>query len=108
MESNLRKLAMLTLALAVAACATSGKDFDRTHVNDIKPKVHDKNQITEWFGKPTQVNRTSGGPGGCNEMWIYQYARSTHGGARTKAAALAVLFDGQGKVCESSYSEQNK
>jgi len=28
------------------------------------------------------------------------------GGARTTAAALAVLFDRDGKVCESSYSEQ--
>jgi hypothetical protein len=106
MENTRKRLAILVLALVIAACATAGRDFDRTNVNNIKPKVHDKAQITEWFGKPGQVTRTSGNPQGCNEMWIYTYARSTHGGARTRAAALAVLFDAQGKVCESSYSEQ--
>jgi len=53
--------------------------------------VHDKAQITAWFGTPTRVTTSTGGASGCNEMWIYQYGRSTHGGARTTAAALAVL-----------------
>jgi len=107
MKSTWKNLAVVLLAaLAAAACATVGKDFDRTHVNDIKPKVHDKAQITAWFGAPTRVTTSTGGASGCNEMWIYQYGRSTHGGARTTAAALAVLFDRDGKVCESSYSEQ--
>ena len=106
MERNLRTLAVVALGIALGACATVGRDFDRTNVHNIKPKVHDKAQITQWFGQPSRTTTTSGGAGGCNEMWIYQYGRSTHGGARTSAAALAVLFDAEGKVCSSSYSEQ--
>jgi hypothetical protein len=107
MKPTVRKLLVIALGLAAASCATVGKDFDRTHVNSIKAKVHDKAQITAWFGQPARVS-TVAGAGGCNEMWLYQYGRSTHGGARTKAAALAVVFDQQGIVCESSYSEQNR
>jgi len=109
MKSKLRAaVAGFVGVFALVACATVGRDFDRTHVHDIKDGVHDKAQITAWFGQPTRVTTSSGGPGGCNEMWIYQYAHSTHGGARTQAAALAVMFNQEGKVCSNSYSEQKQ
>jgi hypothetical protein len=107
MARTLTTLVVVGLAALVAvACATVGRDFDRTNVNNIKPQVHDKAQIKAWFGEPTRVTTTTGGAGGCKEMWIYQHGRSTHGGAKTNAAALAVVFDENGKVCESAYSEQ--
>lgn len=94
--------------LAVAACARSGRDFNRTNVNNIQNGVHDKAQITAWFGKPYQVTRSSNHPKGCNEMWTYQSGRATHAGARSSGAALVVMFDNSGKVCENAYSEVNR
>lgn len=96
------------LAFGLVACATVGRDFDRTHVNDIKKGVHDKAQIRAWFGAPRQVTTASGNEKECNETWMYQYARATHAGHKSSGAALAVVFDANGKVCESAYSEVGK
>ncbi len=108
MQSLIKHTAVTCLAIVLVACATVGRDFDRTHVNDIKKGAHDKAQIRAWFGVPHQVTTASGNEKGCNETWMYQYARATHAGRKSSGAALAVVFDTNGKVCESAYSEVGK
>lgn len=106
MKPYVRILLSAIVALALIACASSGRKFDRTHVNDIKKGIHTKAQIREWFGEPYQVTAPlQGHPAGCVERWTYVYAYSSYGGAKTVSAALVVDFDGNGKVCDNSYSE---
>ena len=54
-----RYWAVLALILVVAACATVGRKFDTTHVNDIAKGVQDKQQIhfCNWEKYPgCQIN----------------------------------------------------
>jgi len=95
----------VVMALALISCASSGKQFDRIHVNDIQTGVHDKAQIKAWFGEPGQIQSFAPTSTGCVERWIYVYARSTHGGAKTKSASLVVDFNKKGKVCDHAYVE---
>lgn len=95
--------------VALIACATSGKQFDRTHVNDIKKGVQTKDQIRTWFGEPYQVTKPlTGHPAGCVERWTFVHAYSSHGGLRTESSALIVDFDSNGVVCDHAYSETKK
>jgi outer membrane protein assembly factor BamE (lipoprotein component of BamABCDE complex) len=99
-------VAVFVAVLALVSCATAGKQFDRTHVGDIKTGVHDKNQIRSWFGSPGQLQPITGSPAGCIERWIYVHAYASFGGAKSKAATLVVDFDRNGKVCDHAYVEQ--
>jgi outer membrane protein assembly factor BamE (lipoprotein component of BamABCDE complex) len=90
----------------LAACATAGREFDRTHVNDVKTKVQDKDQIRTWFGEPFRVQPLIGSAIGCMERWTYVHAFSSFGGAKTTSASLVVDFDKNGKVCDHAYVEQ--
>jgi outer membrane protein assembly factor BamE (lipoprotein component of BamABCDE complex) len=102
-------LLMALMIMALAACATAGKQFDRTHVNDIKKGVQTKEQIRAWFGEPYQVTKPlSGHPAGCVERWTYVHAYSSYGGARTESSSLIVDFDSNGKVCDHAFSETRK
>jgi outer membrane protein assembly factor BamE (lipoprotein component of BamABCDE complex) len=92
--------------LVIAACASAGKQFDRTHVNDVQNKVQDKNQIRAWFGEPYRVQTLTGSTIGCMERWTYVHAFSSFGGAKTTSASLIVDFDKSGKVCDHAYVEQ--
>ena len=96
----------LVASVALAACATAGKQFDRTHVRDIKTGVQDKEQIRLWFGEPGQTQQVTGSAAGCIERWIYSHAYSSYGGLSTKAASLVVDFDRNAKVCDHAYVEQ--
>jgi outer membrane protein assembly factor BamE (lipoprotein component of BamABCDE complex) len=102
----MRWSSVLALSATLAACASVGRDFDRTHVNDIKKGVHDKEQIRAWFGEPLRTATVPAGGTGCNERWIYNYAKSTWGGRKTEGATLTVGFDTKGKVCVAAYVEQ--
>ena len=108
MQSRKMLLAMGFIALVLfVSCATAGKKFDRTHVNDIQDKVQDKNQIRSWFGEPYRVQPIAGSPAGCVERWTYVHAYSSHGGAKTTSASLVVDFDKSEKVCDHAYVENN-
>lgn len=106
------KIMWLLLALmiiAFVACATAGKQFDRTHINDIKKGVQTKEQIRAWFGEPYQVTKPlTGHPAGCVERWTFVHAYSSYGGTRTESSALIVDFDKDGRVCDHAYSETGK
>ena len=102
-------LLALSIALAFTACATAGKQFDRTHVNDVKKGAQTKAQIEDWFGKPYQVTAPlQGHPAGCVERWMYVHAYSSYGGTKTESASLVVDFDKNGKVCDHTYSQTDK
>ena len=92
--------------LALISCATAGKQFDRTHISDIKTGVQDNNQIRNWFGSPSQLQSITGSPAGCVDRWIYVHAYTSFGGAKSKSASLIVDFDMNGKVCDHAYVEQ--
>lgn len=96
---------LAVIVLVLCACATAGRQFDRTHVNDIKKGIHTKEQIKGWFGEPYQTTTLQGHPAGCVERWTYVHAFSSHGGAKTVSAALVVDFDSNGKVCDNAYTE---
>ncbi len=98
-------IAVFALA-ALTACASAGREFDRTHVNDIKIGVQDKSRIRAWFGEPYQRETISATSAGCVERWMYVYAFSTYAGAKTKSSSLVVDFDRNGKVCDHAYVGQ--
>lgn len=104
-----RSFLVVITAVILAACATSGKQFDRTHIHDVKKGAQNKEQIRSWFGEPYQVTTlASGQPGGCVERWTYVHAYASHGGAKATSAALVVDFDKNNKVCDTAYSETKK
>jgi hypothetical protein len=103
-----RQLTILWFCLLVAACATVGKKFDTTHVNDIVNGRQDKQQIQAWFGSPSQVvSPLSRHPAGCTERWQWTYAHAVAGG-RTTSESLVVDFNAAGKVCDHAYSKMNQ
>lgn len=89
---------VFSLALLVA-CA--GRNFDTTHVKDIKKSVHTKSDISGWFGQPRTKVALTNSAAGCVERWTW-----SHAVAGGKAKALVVDFDAAGKVCDNAYSEQ--
>lgn len=99
-------LSTLVFALALAACASSGRDFDATHATDVQKGVQDKAQIQAWFGTPSQTQSLSGHPAGCSERWTYVHARSTYGGMETHTKTLVVDFDSDGVVCDHAFVQQ--
>ena len=101
----LRILIILVLTITMASCASAGRKFDRTHINDIKIGVQDKDQIRAWFGHPYQVVAPlSEHPKGCADRWIYTFARAVGFGKVTQSDALVVDFDKEGKVCDHGAS----
>lgn len=99
---------IIALAIFLAACATSGRQFDTTHVNDVKKGVQTKAQIEAWFGAPFQTSPLQGSPAGCVERWTYVSADASWGGLKAKSEALVVDFDKKGKVCDHAYSQTGK
>ena len=104
MKQHLRKLFIIALGFVAGSCVTVGEEFDRTHISDIKPKVHDKEQIIAWFGKAPVIRPAPDArrAEGCTEVWVYKYARVVTGRGST-SDELYVAFDQQGIVCANWY-----
>jgi outer membrane protein assembly factor BamE (lipoprotein component of BamABCDE complex) len=101
-------LAIMVVGAACAlGCATVGKQFDTTHVNDIKKGEDDKAKIKGWFGEPHTTAPVTNSAAGCVERWQWTYAHSVAGGS-TVADSLVVDFDKDGKVCDNAYSQVNQ
>lgn len=99
---------VLAVVVALGACATAGKKFDRAHINDIQKGVQSREQIQEWFGKPYQVAKPlQENPAGCVERWTFVHAYASFGGTKTTSAALVVDFDKAGRVCDHAYTESS-
>src|ERR1700690_574402 len=103
---NVFRIVVVVAVFALVSCASAGKQFDTTHVNDIKKGSQDKGQIRSWFGEPHSVQAISSTPLGCTERWIYTHAFSSWGGTKTKTETLVVDFNKNGKVCDNAYLEQ--
>ncbi|MGE0711047.1 MAG: outer membrane protein assembly factor BamE [Planctomycetota bacterium] len=107
----MRVLWSFALAASLAlmgGCASVGREFDTTHVNDIKNGVTTKPQIRGWFGEPHQVTKPlQGSPVGAVERWNYTYAHSV-AGASTQSEALVVDFDPKDVVVDHAYSKTNQ
>ena len=101
----MRSIAFLVLFLA--ACATSGTQFDTTHAHDVRVGQR-RSEIVAWFGQPGQRATFSPNAKGCVERWTYVYAKARAGGRVVDAQALLVDFDPAGAVCDTAYSEQHK
>ena len=89
--------------LFITACASSGRQFDTTHVNDIKKGVQSKADIQAWFGEPNSKVALKGNPKQCVERWTYVYAHAVGFGTVTESHSLVVDFNAKGKVCDSAY-----
>lgn len=44
MKASVRICLLAAAAMVIFACASAGKQFDRTHVNDIKKGIHTKSR----------------------------------------------------------------
>ena len=106
-----KRLAMLfTIScstIAIISCATVGKKFDTTHVNDIQKGEHTKQTISQWFGEPHMVTSLSRNPAGCVERWQWTYAHSVAGG-RTVSDVLIVDFTNEDIVCDNAFAKVNQ
>lgn len=103
----MRKLCLaLPLLLFVAACASSGKNFDESKVGNIKNGVTTKAEIEQWFGKPGGISGLNGTTNGAVQRYTYSYAYSSHGGSRTTSKALVVDFNDKDVVVDNAYSSQ--
>jgi hypothetical protein len=87
------------------SCASVGRQFDTTHVNDIRIGIQDKQTISGWFGEPYQKTDLVNNPKHCVERWTYTYAHAVGFGTVTESYALVVDFDASGKVCDNAYSK---
>jgi outer membrane protein assembly factor BamE (lipoprotein component of BamABCDE complex) len=97
---------MLMVAVCFAGCASSGRQFDTTHVNDIKKGVHGKADILAWFGEPSSKVTLTDNSMKCVERWTYVYAHAVGFGKVTESHSLVVDFDANGKVCDNAYVKQ--
>ena len=96
---------LAVMLAVVAGCATVGKKFDTTHVNDIQKGTQTKTDILGWFGPAQSTTQLASSQLGCTERWTYMYAHSVAGGS-TVSEALIVDFDAAGKVCDNAYSKK--
>lgn len=101
----IRILLLSFIAPLTSSCTTTlGRNFDTTHVDDIKTGIHTKENIREWFGEPYSTGAADSElrQFGCVDGWIYLYSVGSIGGGNAKS--LAVYFDSEGKVCSQGYS----
>jgi hypothetical protein len=102
-EREMQKIVIMFVVFA--GCATVGKKFDTTHVNDIQKGTQTKAEILGWFGPAQSTTQLAKSELGCTERWTYMYAHSAVGGS-TVSEALVVDFDAAGKVCDNAYSKK--
>ncbi len=85
------------LAFFIAACVSTGKDFEVTKVHSIKNGVTKKSQIQGWFGYPYMTGIDNG-----DETWIYNFTKML--GGSTQAKNLYIVFDKLGVVKDHTFS----
>jgi cytoskeletal protein RodZ len=94
-------LVLLCLSLALAACASSGTNFDETKSSSIEKGVTTENELVQTFGPPT--SSTVSADGTKTLVWAYAhsqangesfipFAGSWVGGVHTKSKALSVTL----------------
>ena len=90
-------LAALILA-GLAGCGSVGRDFDKSHVEDIHNNITSKTMIQDWFGEPHAEGKQNG-----MLMWTYQYDRYSAFG-EDQSKELVLLFGDDDRVKAYRYS----
>jgi hypothetical protein len=87
------RVILVFLLLLVPACATSGKPFDISRANQLRPGISTESDAKSLFGDPVSMQSN---PTNNHELlrWIYVHASPV--GAR--GDALAISFDENGKM----------
>lgn len=102
------KSLVMTLAacvLVLGGCASVGRDFDETKVENIKTGTTTRADIEAWFGKPNDrapVEQDNGAV----LRYTYKYGKASWGGMSSSAKALVVDFDANDIVVDHAYSSQ--
>ena len=97
-------LSLVAIALmSLSSCASVGRPFDLTHVNDIEVGVQTKAEIQEWFGEPNTIQTFAETPTGAAERWMYTYAHSK-ASISTTSHSLVVDFNATDVVCDQAYA----
>ena len=99
---NFTRGVAVCMLFVFAACATVGKPFDTTHVNDIRKGESDMAQIRAWFGEPHSKVTFAQNDAGCVERWQWTHGKGSAFNA--KGEALVIDFDSAGKVCDHAFS----
>ena len=98
-------LALLASFLVLGGCASVGRDFDETKVEQIRKGTTTRAEIEQWFGQPNDrapVEQPNGGV----LRYTYKYGKASWGGMSSSAKALVVEFDANDIVVDHAYSSQ--
>ena len=86
-----------------------GNPIDESKVKNIKNGVQTKQDIEAWFGKPENKSfkSSSNEPNVCGETWMYTHmvVNMNSGSGSPAMETLAVSFNKDGKVCDSTFSK---
>jgi len=85
-------LVAVLLLTGLTACGTVGRNFDNTHVEDVRNNVTSKTMIQDWFGEPHAEGKQNG-----MLMWTYQYDRYSIF-CKDKSKELILLFGDDERV----------
>jgi outer membrane protein assembly factor BamE (lipoprotein component of BamABCDE complex) len=88
------QLAAVFSFLAIAGCASSGRQIEQTNIQKIIVGTTSKQQLIEMFGPP--LSQSYGTEGKLTMLWHYVYVGPF--GTGMKQQNLAVLFDQQERV----------
>jgi hypothetical protein len=89
--SDMKTLALLPM-LALAACVSTGRDFDESRLAAMQPGVTTPAEAVALLGPPQQ--RVTREDGGVSLTWVYVH--SAFGSLTSKAAGLR--FDSAGRL----------
>lgn len=87
----------LVCVVVVSGCGTVGKNFDTSHIKDIKNQATTKTEILDWFGTPYKEGTENG-----SLMWTYQFDKYLAGS--TESRDLVILFNDKNLVKAFRYS----
>ncbi len=73
MKLPICSLLLLTLAVVLTGCASSGHELDQNKVSQIKKGVTTKTQVLELVGKPEEVAINDAG----ESTWTYRYTHTS-------------------------------
>lgn len=88
------QIAAMVAFLAMAGCASSGRQIEEANIQKIVVGTTTKQQMLEMFGPP--LSQSYGSEGKLTMLWHYVYVGPF--GTGMKHQNLAVLFDQQERI----------
>jgi len=101
MEGIMRTIALLALFALLSACATVGKDFDLSLLDQLEVNVSTVDDAVALFGPHS--SQTVGPTGIATYGWSYGHTNGLTG--RSESRALFLSFGADGKLLQKSSSE---